>query len=124
MSSDDYVIASRYENLVRIAYNCPAGMRNGAHLCFMQNAISMENGETFAKHLGSFEKQFEKVKTYVSKALLKLSKTKPYSTESVFYINLEEQLDNVSRTAHLMSIVDLALNQTIILKNNNLTNKL
>lgn len=41
----------------------------------------MENGDTNAKHLGSFEKQFDKVKNYTSKALIKLSKTKPFSSE-------------------------------------------
>jgi hypothetical protein len=56
MSADDYTRAMRYEMLVRNAYDCPSGMRNGAHLCFMQNAMAMERGETYAKHLGSFDK--------------------------------------------------------------------
>jgi len=38
----------------------------------MKNSMTMECGDTFEKHLETFEKQFKNVKKYVSKALLKL----------------------------------------------------
>lgn len=41
MAAEDYIRASRYENLIRNAYNCTKRMRNGADLFFMQNAITM-----------------------------------------------------------------------------------
>ncbi|WP_055436640.1 hypothetical protein [Lacinutrix algicola] len=116
MSKDEYTKSMRYEMLVRNAYNCQRGMRNGADLCFMQNAMTMERGETFAKHLGSFEKQFEKVKTYISKALLKASKTKPFSNESDFFASLNSELENLSTTAELMNIVNLGLDKIVDLK--------
>lgn len=39
-------------------------MKNGAHNSFLENAISMEKRETYAKQNGSFQKQFDKVKRY------------------------------------------------------------
>ena len=116
MATEDYVKASRYESLIRNAYNCPTSMKNGAHLCFMQNAMSMERGETYAKHLGTFDKQFAKVKDYVSKALVKLSKTKPFSIQSEFFIDLSNEITKISTTEELMKIIDLSLNELIELK--------
>ena len=72
MNSEIYQKAFKYEMLIRNAFNCQSGMKNGAHLCFMQNAMTMEEGKTFAKHLDSYQKQFNVVKNYVSKALTKL----------------------------------------------------
>ncbi len=116
MSKDEYTQAMKYEMLVRNVYNCQRGMRNGADLCFMQNAMTMERGETFAKHLGSFEKQFEKVKNYISKALTKASKTTPFSKESEFFITLNNRLEYLSSTSELMDIVNLGLDKIITLK--------
>jgi hypothetical protein len=111
MAVNDYLKASRYELLVRKAFNCPRELRNGAHSCFMENAMTMERGETFAKHLGSCEKQFDEVKQYISKALIKFSKTKPYSTHSNFFIELNERLSYLNTTSELMEIVDTGLDK-------------
>ena len=116
MSAEDYTKGMKYEMLVRNAFDCPSGMRNGAHQSFMQNAITMERGETFPKHLGSFEKQFNKVKTYTSKALLKLSKKKPYSKESDYFIELNDRLDFIKTTSELMKIVDFGMDKVIELR--------
>ena len=116
MGKEDYSQAFVYENMVRIAHNCSRGMKNGADLSFMQNAMTMERGETFAKHLGTFAKQFEKVKTYTCKALNKLSKTKPYSLNSDFFISLENEAKNVNDTSSLMEIVNQAMEKINELK--------
>ena len=113
MSADDYTRAMRYEMLVRNAYDCPSGMRNGAHLSFMRNAMTMERGETYAKHLGSFDKQFNKVKTYLSKALIKLTKTKPYSKEKDFFADLNNQVEQSNSTDRLMDIVNSGIDKII-----------
>ena len=118
MSAEEYTKGMRYEMLIRNAFDCPSGRRNGAHQSFMQNAMSMERGETFAKHLGSFEKQFDKVKIYISKALLKLSKKKPYSKESDYFIELNDRLDFISSTSELMKIVDFGMDKVIEFRNN------
>ncbi len=115
MSAQNYTQAMRYEMFIRNAFNCPRGNRNGADLNFMNNTMTMEDGETFAKHLGSFEKQFEKVQNYISKALIKLSKTKPYSKESNFFNLLNKELEFCSTTKDLMEIVDNAVNKMHLL---------
>ncbi|WP_426479526.1 hypothetical protein ACP3T3_08885 [Chryseobacterium sp. CBSDS_008] len=116
MSAEFYTQASRYENLVRIAFDCPRGMKNGADVCFMKNAMTMEDGDTSAKHLGSFEKQFEKVKNYTSKALVKLSKKKPYSADKDFFLNLENSISFVGTTSQLMNIVNKAMDKVLELR--------
>lgn len=119
MSTQDYIRATRYEHLVRNAFNCDRGSRNGADLSYMQNAMTMERGETYAKHLGTFEKQFEKVKSYVSKALIKLSKTNPYKRESLFFLQLEQGIEDCYSTSQLLKIVDDAMDRVIELKTDN-----
>lgn len=116
MSSEIYRQSSQYENLIRIAFNCQRGMKNGADLCFMQNAMTMENGDTFAKHLGSFDKQFDKVKNYTSKALIKLSKTKPFATENEFFLDLESKINFIGTTSQLMEIVNKSLDKVLELR--------
>ena len=116
MGEDEYKQAMRYEMLIRNAFNCQRGARNGADLCYMQNAMTMERGETFAKHLGSFDKQFEKVKNYTSKGLIKLTKTKPFSSESDFFSKLNEKLENISSTKELMKVVNDSMDKVIEIK--------
>lgn len=58
MSATEYTQAMNYEMLIRNAFNCQRGTKNGADLSYMKNVMSMERGETFIKHLGSYEKQF------------------------------------------------------------------
>lgn len=116
MAVNNYTEAMNYEMLIRNAFNCQRGTRNGADLCYMKNVMTMENGESFAKHLGSYEKQYEKVKIYISKALLKLTKTKPYSQEIDFFNNLIEKLKYSRSTNSLMEIVNIALEKVIELK--------
>lgn len=116
MSAEDYIRATKYENLIRNAFNCPRGPSHGADLAYMQNAMTMERGEKFAKHLGTFEKQFEKVKKYVSKALIKLSKTNTYKKEGYFFLKLEQNAEQCSSTEQLLEIVDTALDKVIELK--------
>lgn len=116
MSGKEYTEAMNYEMLIRNVFDCPRGTRNGADLCYMKNAMTMERGETFAKHLGTYEKQFEKVKTYISKALLKLNNTKPYSKEVNFFLKLNEEVQYSRSTEKLMEIVNVALGKVIELK--------
>jgi len=116
MSTEFYTQATRYENLVRIAFNCPKGAKNGADFNFMKNAMTMENGDSFAKHLGSFDKQFDKVKNYTSKALIKLSKTKPFSSEKEFFLDLEGKINFVGTTSQLMDIVNKTMEKVLELR--------
>lgn len=111
MSVDDYKKAFSYEMLIRNIYGCPRGMKNGADLCFMQNAMTMERGENFAKNSGTFKKQFDIVKNYLKKALIKISKTRRYNNSLILF---EQQLNNLSyanTTKELMEIVDTTLDE-------------
>lgn len=105
MSAEIYKKAFSYEMLIRKAYECPSGMKNGAHLCFMQNAMTMENGETFAIHLGSFKKQFELVQNYLGKALNKLSKNPKYKNSKTFFEEQFSHTENSTSTIELMEVV-------------------
>lgn len=116
MSGKEYTEAMNYEMLIRNVFDCPRGTRNGADLSYMKNVMTMERGETFAKHLGTYEKQFDKVKTYISKALLKLNKTKPYCSEIDFFNKLNEELQYSRSTKKLMEIVNITLEKMIELK--------
>lgn len=113
MSSEIYQKAFKYEMLIRNTFNCSSSMKNGAHMCFMQNAMTMEEGKTFAKHLGSFQKQFNVVKNYISKALSKLSNTKLYGEDCIFFQMQQQQLENATTTYELMKIVESSLNKII-----------
>ena len=117
MDGNDYARCSRYESLIRNAFNCERGSKNGADMQFMRNVTSMERGETFAKHLGSFEKQFDKVKNYVSKALIKLSKTNPYKKESEYFIDLEKNIKFCNYSSDLLNIIDEAMDKVVEIKN-------
>lgn len=118
MSGDEYAIAITYEMLIRNAFNCPRGAKNGADLSYMKNVMTMERGETFAKHLGTCEKQLQKVKNYLSKALIKLAKTKPYSKEMQYFYNLNEELENLNSTSRIVMLVNNALEKVIELRDN------
>lgn len=105
MSVDQYKDSLIYEYFIRHAHNCLRGMRNGADACFMKNAMSMESGETFAKHLGSFQKQFSVVKGYIKKALEKALKNKSYRDSHSFFNAALEDCDSADTTSALMDIV-------------------
>lgn len=109
--------AMSYEFFIRRVYNCERGNRNGADSSFMSNAISMEQGESYARHLGTYQKQFEKVKKYVFKALAKLTTMKPYNEEDFFFQDLYFRMSNVNSTEELMNIINLALDKMNEFKN-------
>lgn len=118
MSVENYARAMQYELLIRKAFDCPSGARNGAHLSFMQNVMDMEQGQTYAKQAGSYKKQYEKVLKYLSKALVKLSKKKPYSNDADFFLSLNHQANFAGSTKYLMIIVDNALEKVKEYKTN------
>lgn len=104
----------RYENLIRIAFNCGSGMIHGAHKSLMRNAIWEEQGQSFVKGVNLLED----VKQHISQALLKLAKTKPYSLSSLFFTELEGMLPNADDTSQLMFIVEHALDEVVKLRDN------
>lgn len=100
-----------YEMLIRRAFNCPSGSKHGAHQQLMQNAMTMEHGKTYAKHLGSFSKQFNEVKGNVEKALAKLGGNKELTHLSPFFKQQSEKLLDADNTTQLLAIIKNALDK-------------
>ena len=116
MKKDYYAEGIRYERLIRIAYNFKPSKGNGADKGFMRNAIWAENGASYVKHLGSYEKQLEKVKVFISKALIKLSNTKPYNNAGEYFLWLNSKVKNAYSTEELLYVIDKATDKAIELK--------
>lgn len=116
MGAQEYIQASRYEHLIRNAFDCQRGSRHGADVSYMENLMNMEQGKIYSKHIGSFSKQFPIVRDYISKALIKLSKIEPYSDESTFFLGLNEKLIHSSSTADLMEVVNISMDKVIEMK--------
>ncbi|MBC7749767.1 MAG: hypothetical protein H7Z76_14540 [Methylotenera sp.] len=58
------------------------------------------------------------MKIYISKVLIKLTTTTPFSIQADYFIELESKLYEISTTDELMGIVDKSLNKIIEIKNN------
>lgn len=101
-----------YETLIRRAFNCPRQSKHGAQKEIMRNAIWAEQGVKI-KNIGSRQKQLADIKKYLSKALIKLSKTKPYSKSSALFIVLDKALLDCNHSSELMVIVNTALEEAI-----------
>ncbi|MCW2263122.1 MULTISPECIES: hypothetical protein [Sphingobacterium] len=105
-----YVIASKYENFIRKVFNCDRN-KHGAHLSYMQNAMFMEQGETYSKHLGSLDKQFHTVHGYIEKALLHLIKKSKNGNEKVSFQELLIKSQEATNAKELMIIVNIAFDK-------------
>lgn len=105
-----------YETLIRRAFNCPRQKKHGAQKEIMRNTMWAEQGKSCVASLGSFQKLFDKMRNHLSKALLKLAKTKPDSQSSELFILLEERLWHTTDTNGVMEIVNIALDETVKLQ--------
>lgn len=112
----DYHNATKYETLVRHAYNSRAIRRNGAHQSFLLIAIRAEHNIKCVKTLKKYQKELETVKRYLSKALLKLARTAPYSSESEFFFKLEDLVCYCNDTFSLIMVIKNALDKVIIIR--------
>jgi hypothetical protein len=65
MNSEIYKRAMSYERFIRRVFDCPRGSKNGAEASIMSNAILIEQGSKASEHLGSFDKQFNRVKEFI-----------------------------------------------------------
>lgn len=105
MSVDAFSEGIVYENFIKRAFNCPQGARNGARASFMQNAVNAEQGNNFSKKSGIADQQFEKVKEYVLKALIKYSKVSPYKKQAAYYLNIHADAEDCYSTECLMEVI-------------------
>lgn len=105
MSIDAYRKGTPYEMLIRMAHNCPRGMKNGADSAFMANLINAEKGERQYK-LGSASQQLEKLKSYLLKAMEKFFKVKVRPEEKTVLYNAVEIIKEAGSSATLLDVID------------------
>lgn len=118
----DYHNATRYETIIRKAFKSKPTTRNGAHLRFLLNAIIVEHNAKCVKTIKKSQKELETVKKYLSKALLKLARTKPYSSESHIFIYLEKFLHLMHKTSGLVTVIEIAFETVKRIRNESETN--
>lgn len=112
MGVDAYTAGRRYEALLTRAY--PRKKVNSLK-SLMDNAITMEQGHTYAKHLGTAEKQFQLVKSQIIETLEILSETAPYNSDPSFEV-LQDALKVCKYTNCLMELVESALQRAILIE--------
>jgi hypothetical protein len=115
---DDYKKGIDYEIFVQRANRVYDNSKPGMHGSIMQNLIRVENGDTsFVKFHGSYEKQFEKIKTYMNKAMDKYLKMKKIPAENLNRIQvLKTQIDRASSSDSLMNIIHETIELTQCVK--------
>lgn len=112
MSNDFYSDAMPYEWFICRAHNCLRQSRNGADMSFMRNLMFAEAGSNAVSHLPKYDKQLEKVKGYMDKALDKFLKRKLTAEEKSKINELKERLVMAYSTSALMQIVEEGLEVT------------
>lgn len=104
-SKDNYIKASEYEWFMKKVYGSSTTHKTKVNLSNLKNVLDLESGFTFSKHLGSHEKQFDKVKNYVSKALIKVSKTSKYKQSVDLFLMLNDKIDYCGSGDDLLLII-------------------
>lgn len=104
-SKENYLKASKYEWFMKKVYGSSTTHKNKVHLSNLKNVLDLESGFTFSKHLGSHEKQFDKVKNYVSKALIKVSKDAKYKQDTDLFLMLNDKIDYCGSGEDLLLII-------------------
>lgn len=106
-SIDSYRDGMAYEIFMHRAFKSSDNSRPGMHCSVIQNLVQIENGDTsFQKWHGSFEKQFEKTKVYMHKAMdryLKMKKIPSDKLDRLYFLN--SQIDKAYSSDDLMEIV-------------------
>jgi len=108
---DDYKKGSDYEIFIHRANRSYDTSKPGTHGSVIQNLIRVESGDTsWVKYHGSFEKQIEKVKGYMHKAMDKYLKMKKISTENLEQIRiLKNKIDTAYSSDDLMFIINKSI---------------
>lgn len=106
MPLDTYMAGRQFENLLRKVYP-PKSVQ--AHKSLLENALTMEQGHTFAKHLGSTEKQLKAAQKKLIEILGKLQTKSPYSAATDYFNDLSNETCRCNSAECLSSVVDNAL---------------
>ena len=111
MTGENYMRCMMYEILIKRAYKSEVTSRNGGHLSNMRNLIDAENGIKHYKH-ATADKQLEKVKGYLTKAVHKFRAMKMTDEEKASLTHIQQLIDNAYSSDELLSIVDNLLDLT------------
>ena len=113
-----YKHGSFYEIFIHRAFKNSDTSKPGFHGSVIQNLIRVENGDTsFVKWHGSLEKQYEKAKTYMHKAMDKYLKMKKIPPENLKRLEiLKHKIDSAYSSDDLMTIIYESNDLTQIVK--------
>lgn len=114
MALDTYIAGRRFENLLRKVH--PTKSVN-ANKSLLENALTMEQGKTYAKHLGSAEKQFREAQKKLLETLEKLQAKPPYNQAEDFFGTLSDDTARCNSAMCLNEIVENALIKASTLDN-------
>lgn len=114
MLNNSYERAAPYEIFMCRAHDNWDNSKPGFHMCYMQNLIRAEEGDTsLRKFVGSYEKQLENVKKYMLKSLIKFKQKKSITDEQQQLFDfLIKKLEVSYSTEDLLDIVKVALQMT------------
>lgn len=104
---DSYKDGTTYEIFMLRAFKSSDNSKSGMHCSIIQNLVQIESGDTsFIKWHGSFEKQLEKIKYYMHKAMDKYLKMKKIPSENLDRLDiLNFKIDRAHSSEDLMSII-------------------
>jgi len=104
---DSYKDGTTYEIFMLRAFKSSDNSKPGMHCSIIQNLVQIESGDTsFIKWHGSFEKQLEKIKYYMHKAMDKYLKMKKIPSENLDRLDiLNLKIDRAHSSEDLMSII-------------------
>lgn len=109
MAGESYANGMNYEIFIRRAFKCERG-KHGAETALLQYLLEADAGRNSL--INSYSKQFEKVKTYLIKAIDKFLSRKPTEQELNGLIQMKHQVMNAYSASALVSIIRQGLDLT------------
>ncbi len=117
MLNDYYRKGRNYELLIKKVFNCKRGRKHGAERILLDVLFEKEQTKNaINKHI-SYGRQFFKVKLYIEKALLKLTKKKIYINSYKHFSPLLIKLRKATTPNDLSKIVNKTLSKIIAIEN-------
>lgn len=112
MNGEIYAQGLQYEFFMRRALKVRQDHSKGADDSYMRNLINTENGMDLTRLVGSHDKQMEKIKKFMGKALDKYLKLKLTPDERSTLEGLQQKLAVAYDSRSLMQIVEVGLETT------------
>ena len=112
MGVNSYAEGMSYEIFMKRAFQTTDNRKPGIHLSYLTNLIDAENGESWVSHLPKAQKQLEKVKGYIEKALVKLVKSNKDSGVKSILSALQLEVSLSSSSYELIGVIRKALDVT------------